>query len=82
MDSRVIEQLADMIAQRVIITMNAADRPVEPAYLDRGQVAQYLGVSTVTVDRMIRDGRLPVIRIGRRVKFARDAVLAAMRGQL
>ena len=36
-------------------------------YLDRPAAAKYLGVSTRTLDELLASGRLPVIRIGRRV---------------
>jgi excisionase family DNA binding protein len=33
------------------------------------EVAEYLGLSLDTVHRMCRDGRLPYVRIGRRIRI-------------
>jgi excisionase family DNA binding protein len=40
---------------------------VRPAYLSRRQTAEYLGITTKTVDRWIASGRLDAVRIGPRL---------------
>jgi excisionase family DNA binding protein len=43
-------------------------------YLSRPTAAKYAGVSTATLDRMIRSGELPAIREGNRVLVDRDDI--------
>lgn len=42
------------------------------------EVAEYLRVSEMTVNRMMKDGRLPYIKIGKTVRF-REEDLEAIR---
>lgn len=51
-----------------------------PAAMTRRDAARYLGVSVRTLDAIVADGHLPVVRVGRRVLLRRatiDAWLAA-----
>jgi excisionase family DNA binding protein len=47
-----------------------------------GQVAERLQISPRTVWRLIHDGRLPAVRIGRAVRLHPDAVAALIKAQL
>ncbi|QDS88740.1 Helix-turn-helix domain protein [Rosistilla ulvae] len=64
-----LEQLADMIAERVV---------KQPRCLGKAELAQKLGVSTSTVERLMAEKKIPVIRAARRVLFDIEAVLAAL----
>jgi len=48
------------------------DSTVSAFLLDRRQTAEVLAVSIATVDRMVRNGDLPTVRIGRSVRFQVD----------
>jgi excisionase family DNA binding protein len=53
-----------------------------PQMLTVNEVAEILQISPRTVRRMIGDGRLPVVRIGRAVRVHPDTVAALMSGVL
>lgn len=50
--------------------------------LDRREMAERLGISTRSLDRLIASKLVPVVRIGRLVKLREDAVLAAIERNL
>lgn len=65
-----LEQLADAIADRV------ADRLANRRrLLTRSELAEVINVSVPKLDTMLRDGQLPVIRVGRKVLFDPHAVI-------
>jgi excisionase family DNA binding protein len=43
--------------------------PFAPPLLKRRDAARYLGVSLPTLDTLVRQGRLPVVRFGPRLVF-------------
>lgn len=43
------------------------------------EVAQFISVTTRTIEVMVRDGRIPVIRLGRTVRFSLADVLEHIR---
>ncbi|MEI7607262.1 MAG: excisionase family DNA-binding protein [Rhodospirillaceae bacterium] len=47
-----------------------------PEFLTRCEAARVLRISKITLDRLIRSGGLPAIRIGRRVLLAKGAITA------
>ncbi len=51
---------------------SGAERPTAP--LGTAEVARRLGVTSRTVQRWLRDGRLPSVRVGARLKVPADAV--------
>ena len=51
-----------------------------PRLFSIAQVARYLGVSTKTVSRLIKDGQIPIHRIRGQVRIS-EADLAAYLGQ-
>lgn len=67
-----------------------APKQVDPAASDRAtplavdewltlaEVAQYLRLSTRTVSRMIKGGRLPAKRVGRAVRIARSQLMTML----
>ncbi|MCC9600382.1 helix-turn-helix domain-containing protein [Stieleria sp. JC731] len=59
-----LESFADAVADRV------ADRLANRRrLLTRHELAQVINVSVPKLDTMLRDGELPVIRVGRKVLF-------------
>ncbi len=65
-----LETLADTIADKV------ADRLANRRRLyTRVELSVAIGVSVAKIDTMLRDGELPVIRIGRKVLFDVPTVL-------
>lgn len=59
----------------------ASDRPVPLAgdeWLTLAEVARYLRLSTRTVSRMIKGGRLPAKRVGRAVRIARSQLMTML----
>lgn len=56
--------------------MNREQRRHPQAFLDRNETAEVLRVSTTTVDRLIKSGKLRAARIGRRVVVSPQAIEA------
>jgi len=69
----VLDDLSEEIAMKV--TKRLA---MQPALVDRYQLSELINVSVPTVERLQRDGRIPVVRIGRRVLYNLNSVLAAL----
>lgn len=67
------DNVIDRIAHRV-----AAVIAQQPRLVDRNDLAKMLNVSVPTIERLQRDGGIPVVRIGRRVLYSPDAVIAAL----
>ena len=42
---------------------------IQPGYLNRQQIAKFLGVSVRTISNMIRQRRIPFIKFGGTVRF-------------
>lgn len=63
---------ADLVADRV------ADKLAKrPMLVDRVELAQLLGVSIPTVERLSAAGKIPLVRLGRRVLYDPVAVIEA-----
>jgi excisionase family DNA binding protein len=63
------------------IGASASGRPTPLAadeWLTLVEVAQYLRLSTRTVSRMIKGGRLPATRVGRAVRIARSQLMTML----
>lgn len=69
----VLEDLSEEIADRVFKRLAK-----QPALVDRYGLSDVISVSVPTIERLQRDGRIPVVRIGRRVLYDVKAVLAAL----
>ncbi len=68
---REIEHLADLLADRVAERLANRRRLV-----DRRDLADILSASVPTIDRMIRDGQIPVIRMRGKTLFDPGAVIS------
>ena len=66
-----LEQLAKQIADRVTAQLSRR------RLVDRVELAELLGISVPTVDRQVRCGKIPVVRIGRRILFDPTKVIEA-----
>ena len=63
------------------MTQSAETIHVQPAVLTTREAAQYLRVSLPTINRRVRSGELPYIRMGRSLRFRLadlDAYLASL----
>lgn len=68
-----LEQFAVTVADRV------ADRlAAQPRTVDRHGLAEILGVSVPTIERLQRAGAIPVLRMGRSVRYVPDSVIDAL----
>jgi len=56
--------------------MNAPIPVAEPLLYTRRQVAAMLNLCEKSIWQLSRDGKLPIVRIGRAVRHSRDDVLA------
>ena len=65
-----LETLADAVAERVADRMANRRR-----LLTRQELARVINISVPKLDTMLRDGELPVIRVGRKVLFDPHAVI-------
>jgi excisionase family DNA binding protein len=70
-----IDRLADAIADRLASLLANADDPVG----DSDAAAEWIVCSKPTIERMVRDGRIPSFTVGRLRRFRRSEVLAAMK---
>jgi excisionase family DNA binding protein len=52
-----------------------------PGLLARTQVAKLLGISTRTLDRLVRSGDLPAVRLDRRPRFLPEDVEILIRSR-
>jgi excisionase family DNA binding protein len=47
---------------------------IQPQLLDRNEAADFINISTVTLDRAVKSKKVACVRIGRRVLFKPDAL--------
>ena len=47
----------------------SSDNGIRPAVLTKAQAAQYLGISQVTLHRMVKAGDIPHTRVSKSVRF-------------
>ncbi len=79
-----LDMLADVIARRVVdelrplLTSAREPSPAVPALLDKQALAHALDKSTASIDRLVRDGAIPFVRVGDVRRFDLAAVLAAL----
>lgn len=52
----------------------------EPEFLTVEEVAELLRVSSRTVQRLLKEGKLPGVRVGRQWRIPRAELLAYLRG--
>lgn len=68
-----IERLADALADRIAARLG--DRPAADELLDVHGAAEVLGCSVPTIERAVRRGELPSLRVGRLRRFRRSDLL-------
>ena len=64
-----LELLAEMIAERLA---------KQPRCIDKNELAEKIGVSTSTIERLMAEGKIPFIKPNRRVLFDVEAVVTAL----
>jgi excisionase family DNA binding protein len=69
-----IDQLADAIVERLNGRVEVGD-PIG----DASDAARWLGCSVPTIERLVKSGSIPSIRVGRLRRFEKSKVLAAGR---
>lgn len=68
-----IDRLAEAIADRLAARLS--DRPVADELLDVHGAAEVLGCSVPTIERAVRRGELPSLRVGRLRRFRRSDLM-------
>jgi excisionase family DNA binding protein len=81
----VLGALGEVVAKRVVdgLAEQLAERTTEPPpeVLDRQQAAHFLGLSVATLDRLIREEKLPFHRAGEHKRFIRAELIEWLRGR-
>ena len=72
-----LDQLADAVAQRVAALIS---RPDDGALIDVHAVAEMLGCSVPTVERLTKTGEIPSLKVGRRLRRYRRADVLKQKG--
>jgi excisionase family DNA binding protein len=67
----IIEQRFNDLEKLIRLSMatQKVEAPTAPKYITKKDAADYLGISTVTLDRMTADGSIQAYRLGGRVMF-------------
>jgi excisionase family DNA binding protein len=75
-DHRQTNQTHSLKRQRRILLMKNTTLETQPVekLLDAGDLAALLGICRQTAERAARAGKIPSIKIGRRVRFSREHV--------
>lgn len=74
-----VGELKNIIDESVTKALiKAPSKPEEETLLKRKEVAKIFGVSLVTLNQWMRDGRIPCHRINSRVFFKRTEVMEAL----
>lgn len=71
----------EAIGEEAVARLEAAQLLIVPIAIDVEQAATLLGVHPWTIRELVKDGTLPAARVGRAIRFARDVVLAFLRGE-
>lgn len=69
-----LAEMADVIADQVAERLSR-----QPRLLDRHGLAEHLGVSVPTVDRLRASGRITPVMVGNRPMYAVDDVIRELR---
>ncbi|MEE3745936.1 helix-turn-helix domain-containing protein [Streptococcus suis] len=70
--------ITDLIKQEIEDRLNNSN--LESPFLNKHQTCKYLGISNNTLDSWIRKG-LPVIRIGKTIRFDKDEISRWLQNQ-
>ena len=68
-----LDRFVDRIADAVALKLAS-----QPKLVDRHALAQIIGVSVPTIERLQASGKLPFVRLQRLVRYDVDAVIAAL----
>ena len=68
-----LEELAEIVALKVSERLANRSR-----LLSREEIAEVIGVSVTTVDRLKRDGEIPAMKIAKRTLYDPKAVIEAL----
>jgi excisionase family DNA binding protein len=71
-----VDDIADRVAERLIEVVGDSRRAEE--LQDEPTMAASFGVSPQTLERLRKQGKVPCVRLGRRVLYQREAVLEAL----
>lgn len=69
------ETVQNNVTDKIMLLAEHIDQVLGEVLLDREQVAKMLGISLPTLDARVKDGQLPSIRIGNRIRFRKTDVL-------
>jgi len=75
-----VDRIADAVAAR--LAEQSAQTQSTDEVVDEPAMAERLGVSQPTLQRLRAAGDVPHVRLGRRVKYRPSDVLAALSGQV
>ena len=75
---QLLVRLVDEVRNLKHQVQNFEPREVSNPVMNRKQVAEFLGVSTGTVDNWTREGLIPVNHVGRRKLYHKNDVLAVL----
>lgn len=67
------EALTSAIAEAVAVRLANT-----PRLVDRNVLARLIGVSVPTIERLQREGKIPIVRAGARVLYDPNAIIAAL----
>ncbi|MRX65760.1 helix-turn-helix domain-containing protein [Maribacter luteus] len=76
--SDLTRSILDGVEQKIKALEQRLTSKEPPEFLDRKQVAKFLGVSLVTVHEWSKKGILVPFKIGNRVRYKREDIIATM----
>lgn len=71
--------ISEIIKKELAIQNEAKPNSNEPELITRQEAANILGISLPTLNEWSKTGELPSYRIGSRVRYKRDEVLASVK---
>ena len=74
--TELITRIADAVAERVLPAVSTDSKN---ELIDEPAIAERLGVSRPTLQRLRKAGKAPFVRLGRRVMYDQSDVIAALR---
>jgi excisionase family DNA binding protein len=57
------------------------DNLIEKTFLSSKELKDFLGVSILTIYRLINSGKLPAFKIGKSLRFHREDIIAYLKAQ-
>lgn len=75
MTSFELEQLADLVADRVVMKIAGQIGRNGDGWINGHEAAEILGCSLATIERRVRDGDIPSAKVGRLRRFRREEIL-------